>query len=83
MVSYDAATRRYELPPEQAFALTVEDSPAFLPGAFQIILGESNQLARPMMMRYRSIMRRWRFGDCNSPDHWMAFSRREAFRIAR
>src|SRR6266849_5382006 len=36
-VTYDAATRRYELPPEQAFALTVEDSPAFLPGAFQII----------------------------------------------
>lgn len=36
-VSYDAATRRYELPPEQALALTVEDSPAYLPGMFQII----------------------------------------------
>jgi SAM-dependent methyltransferase len=32
-VSYDAATKRYELPPEQAFALTVQD----LPGAFHII----------------------------------------------
>lgn len=36
-VTYDTATGRYELPPEQAFALTVEDSPAYLPGAFQII----------------------------------------------
>lgn len=32
-VRYDAATRRYELPPEQAFALTTLD----LAGAFQII----------------------------------------------
>lgn len=36
-VTYDAVSRRYELPPEQALALTVEDSPAYLPGAFQII----------------------------------------------
>jgi SAM-dependent methyltransferase len=36
-VSYDAASRTYALPPEQAFALAVDDSPAFLPGAFQII----------------------------------------------
>jgi SAM-dependent methyltransferase len=36
-VSYNSATGRYELPPEQALALTVEDSPAYLPGAFQII----------------------------------------------
>jgi hypothetical protein len=42
-VSYDAATRRYELPPEQAFALTVEDSPAVLPGAFQIISDGEHQ----------------------------------------
>jgi 2-polyprenyl-3-methyl-5-hydroxy-6-metoxy-1,4-benzoquinol methylase len=32
-VTYDATTRRYQLPPEQAFALTVLD----LPGAFHII----------------------------------------------
>jgi ubiquinone/menaquinone biosynthesis C-methylase UbiE len=32
-VNYDAATKRYELPPEQAFALTVQD----LPGAFHVI----------------------------------------------
>jgi SAM-dependent methyltransferase len=36
-VSYDAATGTYSLPPEQALALAVENSPAFLPGAFQII----------------------------------------------
>ncbi|QDO90118.1 class I SAM-dependent methyltransferase [Ornithinimicrobium ciconiae] len=38
-VTYDPATVRYTLPPEQAIALTVEDSPAFLPGLFQIVLG--------------------------------------------
>jgi 2-polyprenyl-3-methyl-5-hydroxy-6-metoxy-1,4-benzoquinol methylase len=32
-VIYDPATQRYELPPEQAFALTVQD----IPGAFHII----------------------------------------------
>ena len=36
-VTYDPATQTFELPPEQAFALANEDSPAFLPGAFQII----------------------------------------------
>jgi SAM-dependent methyltransferase len=33
-VTYDAETRRYALPPEQAVALTDETSPYFLPGAF-------------------------------------------------
>ena len=33
------ATGTYTLPPEQVVALTVEDSPAFLPGFFQIALG--------------------------------------------
>jgi SAM-dependent methyltransferase len=36
-VTYDAATRRYALSPEQALALADETSPAFLPGAFQIV----------------------------------------------
>jgi 2-polyprenyl-3-methyl-5-hydroxy-6-metoxy-1,4-benzoquinol methylase len=36
-VTYDPATQTYTLPPEQAFALAVENSPAYLPGAFQII----------------------------------------------
>src|SRR4051812_6173627 len=38
-VEYDPATRRYTLPPEQAVALTDSDSPAYLPGFFQIALG--------------------------------------------
>ncbi len=38
-VTYDAQTGCYTLPAEHAVALTVEDSPAFLPGFFQIALG--------------------------------------------
>jgi 2-polyprenyl-3-methyl-5-hydroxy-6-metoxy-1,4-benzoquinol methylase len=38
-VAYDPDTGRYELPPEQAVALTDETSPAYLPGFFQIALG--------------------------------------------
>jgi len=36
-VTYNADTARYTLPPEQALALAVENGPAFLPGAFQIV----------------------------------------------
>ena len=35
-VTYHADTARYSLSPEQAFALANEDSPAYLPGAFQL-----------------------------------------------
>jgi SAM-dependent methyltransferase len=38
-VDYDPDTGRYTLPPEQAVALTDPDSPAYLPGFFQIALG--------------------------------------------
>ncbi len=38
-VEYDPASGRYTLPPEQALALTDPDSPAYLPGFFQIALG--------------------------------------------
>ena len=38
-VEYDPDSGRYELPPEQAVALTDPDSPAYLPGFFQIALG--------------------------------------------
>ena len=38
-VEYDPADDTYTLPPEQAIALTQEDSPAFLPGFFQTALG--------------------------------------------
>jgi len=36
-VEYDAGTETFRLPPEQALALADEDSPAFIPGAFQLI----------------------------------------------
>ena len=36
-VTYDASNSRYTLPPEQAAALADEASPAFIPGAFQVI----------------------------------------------
>jgi 2-polyprenyl-3-methyl-5-hydroxy-6-metoxy-1,4-benzoquinol methylase len=36
-VTYDPQTHRYTLPEEQAFALANDNSPAFLPGAFQVI----------------------------------------------
>ena len=35
-VTYHADSARYSLTPEQAFALANEDSPAYLPGAFQL-----------------------------------------------
>jgi SAM-dependent methyltransferase len=38
-VVYEADSGRYTLPPEQAAALTDEDSPAYLPGFFQLALG--------------------------------------------
>ena len=38
-VEYDPDSGRYTLPPEQAIALTDSDSPAYLPGFFQIALG--------------------------------------------
>jgi SAM-dependent methyltransferase len=38
-VSYDAKTKKFSLTEEQAFALATEDSPAYIPGAFQLALG--------------------------------------------
>ena len=38
-VTYDAATGKFSLSAEQAFALATEDSPAYLPGAFELALG--------------------------------------------
>jgi SAM-dependent methyltransferase len=37
LVTYDAASGRYTLPPEQAFALAEETSPVFLPGFFHVV----------------------------------------------
>jgi len=38
-VTYDEKTCKFSLSPEQAFTLANEDSPAYLPGAFQLALG--------------------------------------------
>jgi SAM-dependent methyltransferase len=38
-VTYDKQTNKFSLSEEQAFALAKEDSPAYLPGAFQFALG--------------------------------------------
>jgi SAM-dependent methyltransferase len=46
-LTYDPATQRFTLPPEQAMAMTDENSPAYLPGFFQIALGtvhDTNQI---------------------------------------
>ncbi|MGH9430090.1 MAG: class I SAM-dependent methyltransferase [Terriglobia bacterium] len=38
-VTYDAKTNKFSLSAEQAFALAKEDSPAYIPGAFELALG--------------------------------------------
>ena len=38
-VTYDDKTGKFSLSEEQAFALATEDSPAYLPGAFELALG--------------------------------------------
>ena len=38
-ITYDEKTRKFSLTEEQAFTLVNEDSPAYLPGAFQLALG--------------------------------------------
>jgi SAM-dependent methyltransferase len=45
-VEYEADSGRYVLPPEQSVALTDEESPAFLPGFFQIALGSVHDSPR-------------------------------------
>jgi len=45
-VEYDPESGRYTLPPEQALALTDSESPAYLPGFFQIALGSVNDSPR-------------------------------------
>src|SRR5215831_16960549 len=38
-ITYDDSTKLFSLSPEQAFALAKEDSPAYLPGAFELAWG--------------------------------------------
>ncbi len=37
IVEYDPATGRYTLPPEHAFCLASEESPVFVPGAYEVV----------------------------------------------
>jgi 2-polyprenyl-3-methyl-5-hydroxy-6-metoxy-1,4-benzoquinol methylase len=48
-VTYDGEMDRYSLTPEQAMALAQEDSPVFLPGAFEIL--EAMWKAEPRIQR--------------------------------
>jgi SAM-dependent methyltransferase len=45
-VSYDDKTQKFSLTEEQAFALANEDSPAYVPGAFQLALGSLASVPR-------------------------------------
>jgi SAM-dependent methyltransferase len=45
-VAYEPDSGRYTLPPEHAVALTDEESPAYLPGFFQIALGSVHDSPR-------------------------------------
>ena len=47
-VDYDAATQRFSLSEEQAFALAQEGSPAFIPGAFQIAVAQFKAIPKMM-----------------------------------
>lgn len=38
-ITFDAATNKFSMTEEQAFTLAREDSPAYLPGAFELVLG--------------------------------------------
>ena len=45
-ITYDEKTDKFSLSEEQAFTLANEDSPAYLPGAFQLALGALNAVPR-------------------------------------
>ena len=45
-VTYDEKTNKFSLSEEQAFALAKEDSPAYLPGAFELALGSLTAVPR-------------------------------------
>ena len=45
-ISYDDKTKKFSLTEEQAFTLADENSPAYLPGAFQLALGSLGAVPR-------------------------------------
>lgn len=52
-VQYDAASDSFSMSEEQAFALAVEGSPAFIPGAFQIAVAQFKAIPK-MMQAFRT-----------------------------
>ena len=52
-VHYDAESRTYRLPPEQAFALALDNTPVHLPGAFLMVEAVMNDLG-PITERFRT-----------------------------
>src|SRR5437763_322982 len=52
-VQYDAASDTFSLSEEQAFALAVEGSPAFIPGAFQVAVAQFRAIPK-MMQAFRT-----------------------------
>ena len=52
-VHYDNATKTYQLPPEQAFALALDNTPVHLPGAFLMVEAVMNDLG-PIIERFRT-----------------------------
>ncbi len=52
-VGYDAASDTFNLSEEQAFALAVEGSPAFIPGAFQVAVAQFKAIPK-MMQAFRT-----------------------------
>jgi SAM-dependent methyltransferase len=45
-ITYDAATKKFSLAEEQAFVLAKDDSPAYLPGAFELALASLEAVPR-------------------------------------
>src|SRR3954454_14215546 len=45
-IAYNEKTNKFSLTPEQAFALATEDSPAYLPGAFELALASLEAVDR-------------------------------------
>jgi SAM-dependent methyltransferase len=52
-VQYDGASDKFSMTEEQAFALAVEGSPAFIPGAFQIAVAQFKAIPK-MMQAFRT-----------------------------
>ena len=52
-LAYDSKTSKFELPPEQAFALADETSPVFLPGGFQLMMAIMQAVPK-IMDRFKS-----------------------------